>query len=296
MSRDISPELLEKIQKEFGVGVRKSKKVSSIYRKVQKGTASYSDCQTFSKELGAILGRVFKGNFTDSALPNGKLYYNILQSVVTPMIGNNHEMIMQLSSRVAKAIDAKDGLGLNSVTPLLDRERVEGIYNDVLAGSDLQDSVNRLARDTGNVTESFFDDFVKSNADFRFQSGMNPQVIRILVGSKPCKWCQSLAGIYDYEEVSNTGNDVWKRHLDCHCQIIYKNNRGKYLEGVRSGRRISKEQDLTAQNILNLDEKEPLRHDNVINLDSPTAKKDYERISKEIDRRREEQQKARSKK
>ena len=36
-----------------------------------------------------------------------------------------------------------------------------------------------------------------------------------------CKWCERLAGTYDYEKVKNTGNDVFCRHQNCGCSVDY---------------------------------------------------------------------------
>ena len=56
-----------------------------------------------------------------------------------------------------------------------------------------------------------------------------------------CKWCQSLEGTYRYEDVSDSGNDFWRRHRNCRCLIVYAPGKGKAKE-VRSKQAIDKEQ------------------------------------------------------
>lgn len=254
MAKDIAPELLQGVQAEFKERVQRDHTIARILRRVQKGTATYQDAQIFSKQLGLLLGKSFNIVLKEDVLPDGILYYNILKAVGVPMLADNHRIVNLVAGEIAKAIDAKDGLGLNPIAPALDNERVNGIIDySTEEGLDAKEAVARLSRNTENLTESYFDEFIQQNADFKYQSGMNPQVIRIYTGSKPCKWCQSLAGTYDYEEVKETGNDVWKRHLDCHCQIIYKNNAGRYMQGAHTKRKMESEQELTAKNILNLD-------------------------------------------
>ncbi len=60
----------------------------------------------------------------------------------------------------------------------------------------------------------------EKNADFHYNAGLRPKIIRTAVG-KTCKWCQSMAGVYDYSKVSNTGNNVFRRHANCDCTVVY---------------------------------------------------------------------------
>lgn len=250
---DVSPQLLDAIKKTFNESAQKDAQIKAITKRVANGKATYTDCQLFSKKVGILLGNAFKKHFVASALPNGQLYYNILESVVTPMIGNNHSLVNDIAYRTAKALDEKEGLGLNSIKPELKKDRLEGIYENVLDENiSLEESVSRLSRNTVNISESFFDDFVKENADFRYQCGMNPQIIRISVGNC-CTWCKDLSGTYDYEEVKDTEKDVFRRHQDCHCQVIYKNNKEKTMTGVHTKRTLTNQQDVTRANIESLD-------------------------------------------
>ena len=41
-----------------------------------------------------------------------------------------------------------------------------------------------------------------------------------------CKWCRGLAGVYNYDEVKDKGNDVFRRHANCRCQVIYDPSNG----------------------------------------------------------------------
>ena len=77
-----------------------------------------------------------------------------------------------------------------------------------------------------NMAMCAVDDTVRANADFQVRSGIHRKIRRQTVG-KCCQWCSDLAGTYDYEDVNNAGNDVWRRHKNCDCLI----------EDVRDGRR-----------------------------------------------------------
>lgn len=73
---------------------------------------------------------------------------------------------------------------------------------------------------------SIVDDSVKANADFQYNAGMSPKIIRTTDG-KCCEWCNKLAGVYDYEKVKNTGNEVFRRHRNCGCVVAYDPGDGR---------------------------------------------------------------------
>lgn len=73
---------------------------------------------------------------------------------------------------------------------------------------------------------SIVDDSVKANADFQYNAGMSPKIIRTTDG-KCCEWCNKLAGVYDYEKVKNTGNEVFRRHRNCGCIVAYDPGDGR---------------------------------------------------------------------
>lgn len=71
-----------------------------------------------------------------------------------------------------------------------------------------------------NFSQSIVDDTVKVNADFHFKNGFTPKIIRQTRG-KCCAWCEKLVGVYEYEKVKDTGNDVFRRHRHCDCTVEY---------------------------------------------------------------------------
>lgn len=223
---DVAPQLLEEIQKTFNQKVKKNKRITSFLSKVKEGTVNFNDMQLYSKELGQVLGDTFIEVLKEDVLPDGTLYWNIAERTMLPMLNNNFELVTNASIEVLKIIDIKDGIGLKAITPQRPNERIKGILDNVTVGGiPFEETQRRMKEPVTNLTESFFDDFIKQNADFRYKAGLYPQIIRIVKGSKACKWCKSLAGIYEYGEVMNTGNDVFRRHENCHCQVIMRTNK-----------------------------------------------------------------------
>lgn len=85
--------------------------------------------------------------------------------------------------------------------------------------------VRRMTSTVENITQSFSDDYVETNAKFRSEAGLECYIIRIshnTMGSC-CKWCDSLEGKYLYPD--DVPKDVYRRHDRCHCTVTYVNNR-----------------------------------------------------------------------
>ena len=82
------------------------------------------------------------------------------------------------------------------------------------------------------VSKSFHDDYIKTNAKLRAQLGLKPTITRY--GTGCCAWCSAVAGKYRFGEQPD---DIFRRHDNCDCVIIYDNQvlRGKQTEdGGRS--------------------------------------------------------------
>ncbi len=78
---------------------------------------------------------------------------------------------------------------------------------------------------TDNFSQSIVDNAVRQNADFQWKSGLEPKIVRT-AEYKCCKWCSNLEGSHRYEDVKDTGNDVFRRHNNCRCKVTYVPSKG----------------------------------------------------------------------
>ncbi|NLZ75370.1 MAG: hypothetical protein GX914_02600 [Erysipelotrichia bacterium] len=119
-------------------------------------------------------------------------------------------------------------IGLKAIAPKYDDDRAHSIVWD-MAQRDLNSFKQAYPAYTDNFYQSTVDEAVKANVDFQWKSGLEPKVTR-LAKYDCCKWCQSLEGTYRYEDVSDSGNDVWRRHRNCRCLIVYAPRKGKAVD------------------------------------------------------------------
>jgi len=80
-----------------------------------------------------------------------------------------------------------------------------------------------LGEPISNTSQHMFDDFVKTNADFRAKAGLKETIERVETG-KCCEWCSRLAGTYPYPE--GTPKDVFRRHKRCKCIVTHHSTKG----------------------------------------------------------------------
>ena len=238
---DVAPALLDKVEKKFNDLLDQNSKLNRLKRKIEAGEATYVDANTYAVEVGKSLSEAFK-EITPEDLPDGKMYYNIAEKTIKPPLEQEYEIVSEMTERVQKGLNTKAGLGLNAVKPELDYNRVQG-FLDKLADAERFEAIEwLLGEPVINFAQSVVDESVRQNADFQTKAGLRPKIIRtaeapgtrtVVRGKRkyiyvvPCKWCANLEGVYDYYEVSNTGNDVFRRHENCRCIVKYDPGDGR---------------------------------------------------------------------
>jgi len=127
-------------------------------------------------------------------------------------------------------------IGLKAITPKYDDDRAHSIVWD-MAQRNLESFKQAYPTYTDNFYQSTVDEAVRANADFQWKARLEPKIVRIAEPTA-CKWCKSIEGTYKYEDVKDTGNDVFRRHTDCKCTVTYVPGKGK-AKDVWSKREVS---------------------------------------------------------
>lgn len=217
---DIAPELLKNIQKDFQSRFDKSETISSLYAKVRDGTATYKEANEFAIEVGNILADAYKKNLSSDVLPDGKMYYNIAERILNPTMKNNYKLITDVTEQVQQKLNKDAGIGIKAIEPELNQDRIDGMINKVSSADDYDDVAWVLDEPVKNFSQSIVDDSIKANGEFQYNAGLMPKIVRTSTG-KCCEWCSKLVGVYNYEKVRDTGNDVFRRHQRCNCMVLF---------------------------------------------------------------------------
>lgn len=217
---DIAPKLYEKIKKQFDSEIEKSKKLRGLAHKVRNGVATYKEAHDFAIEAGEILSKTLKNNLSSSILPDGKLYYNIANRTIRPILGDLYEKVADYSEDVQMFLNKNQNIGIKAVRAKLNEDKVQGIV-DITSGKEYFDEIAyMLGGPIVNFSQTIVDDTVRENADFQYKSGLSPKIIRTSTG-KCCEWCDKIAGVYEYEKVADAGNNVFRRHKHCRCLVEF---------------------------------------------------------------------------
>lgn len=223
---DVAPGLLKSIQQDFGQKIKASQEISRLYGLVNDNKATYAQAQSFAEETGNILSEVLKKHLTVEQLPDGKLYYNIANRVLTPTLKENHKLVSDISMQIQAKLNREAGIGIKAVRPEINEDRIHGIVDKVSELTEQEKINSFLGEPIVNFACSIVDDTVRANADFQYKAGLNPKIIRT-DESGCCEWCSNLAGTYDYEDVRDKGNEVFQRHKYCRCLVEYDPGGGK---------------------------------------------------------------------
>lgn len=246
MNKDIVPDLLKAIEESFTTKSKESQILKEKLQKLKKDLANHEDSSIFAKEIGNILAEAFKDNLAGGALPDGKMYYNIAQRLISPKLKDNYDIINDYGKQVQTSLNKKAGLNIKAVDAGYKEDKVRGTIEYVSNIDKFEDGQDIFYSSIENFSMSVVDDLVKANADLHYKAGLSPKIIRKSNGYC-CDWCSKLVGEYDYEEVKDTGNNVFRRHRHCDCSVIYDPGNGAKRQDVHSKKILEEDKNRTVE-------------------------------------------------
>ena len=220
---DVLPKLLQEVKKEFELSYGESEIIRNAFATLEAKKATYKTANEFAIEIGEILSKSLGASISADKLPNGKMYYNIAQRLLTEVLGRNHELVSGYASDVQKNLNDKAKIGLKVQVPELNLDRIAGIVNRFSSEENFEDVSWLLGEPIVNFTQSIIDDSIQKNAEFHHRSGLQPEIVRKSY-FHCCEWCQEVQGNYKYPRVPK---DVYRRHQHCRCILDYDPKNGK---------------------------------------------------------------------
>ncbi len=220
---DVLPKLLEKVKNEFELAYGESEIIRNAFAKLKAKKATYRTANDFAIEIGGILSKALGVSINADKLPDGKMYYNIAQRLLTDVLGRNYELVSGYASDVQKNLNDKAKIGLKVQVPELNKDRIAGIVNRFSSEDNFEDVSWLLDEPIVNFTQSIIDDSIRKNAEFHYKAGLQPEIVRKSF-FHCCEWCQEVQGNYKYPRVPK---DVYRRHQHCRCIVDYDPKSGK---------------------------------------------------------------------
>lgn len=227
---ELGNSLYTKASQIFDGLVASDRKLKRIRARLRDGT-SYFDANDYAVRLGELLSKALNQS-TDGL---SFLSEEVAQELLEPLLTQDHDLIGVAINQIQKNMNTANGVGLNPMIPEVNTNRIDGLIKKVASG-DLDQTRWVLGEPIVNYSMSVVDEGIQKNAEATSKIGLKAYIIReaessgtkaVKRGNKtyryivPCKWCADLAGKYDYEDVKNTGNDVYRKHEGCRCHITY---------------------------------------------------------------------------
>ena len=230
---DIAPHLIQAVTDEFHRLYDGSSKIQTLLAKVKKGTATYAEAQEYAIEVSRLIGVAYEKHVSSATLPDGKMYYNIASRLIPETLDENYKLVSQYAAEVQAKLNQDAGIGLKVRAADLEQDRIDGLVELASNADQYDDVAEQILSAFENFSQHIVDSTIQKNADFHYRSGLTPKIIR-KAERKCCKWCRGLAGVHDYPAVDP---DVYRRHENCRCTVLYDPADGKRkLQNVHTKR------------------------------------------------------------
>ena len=215
------------IKKEFQDAVNNDKIASKLYAQIRNGDASYATSGQLAQRIGADLGKVLMNHAPVQSIDEWDV-----DDLIPKALGLDHRMVTTACKQVQENMNKDAGVGIKYKEPKFNQDKAYGIAKELHDNPDFTNIQKTFCDQLENFSRSVADDSIVANADVMWGAGIKTMVVRIAEGGC-CKWCSEMAGVYDYAEVREPGNDVWRRHENCNCTIDFYTERNGSVQRER---------------------------------------------------------------
>ena len=129
MAVDIVPALYEKIQAEFEQNIKSNRRIQQF---LKQDRHTQKDVSLYSADLGECVSKALGKCLTAEALPDGKLYWNIAQRTIVPLLKTANDMVLDAAEAMQKQEDAENGIRLTPIRPPFPEDRVNGFIDKLI--------------------------------------------------------------------------------------------------------------------------------------------------------------------
>lgn len=132
MEKDIVPGLQKAIKKSFQQNISKHKGIQGFLIAVKKDTAKMEEVSTYAADLGKCASDALKIHLQADNLPDGNLYWNIVQRTIKPLMKDVHTLVNAAAVDIQKKEDKKQRIGIKPIIPSFPEERIDKILNKLV--------------------------------------------------------------------------------------------------------------------------------------------------------------------
>lgn len=127
---DIGLELQKSIETAFNERLAIDVVIKAIKLKVETGRATQRDVTMLCKRLGEIASRVLIENIKPEMMPNDKMYWNIAEKAIKPLMMKIHGIVNKVAAEVVMAEHKANGIHIKPIESVFPKERIESLINN----------------------------------------------------------------------------------------------------------------------------------------------------------------------
>nr|DAQ47141.1 MAG TPA: hypothetical protein [Caudoviricetes sp.] len=127
---DIGLELQKSIETAFNERLAIDVVIKAIKLKVENGKATQRDVTMLCKRLGEISSKVLIENIKPEMMPNDKMYWNIAEKAIKPLMIQIHGIVNKVAAEVVEAERNTNGIHIKPIEPVFPEERIESLINN----------------------------------------------------------------------------------------------------------------------------------------------------------------------
>lgn len=205
------------IKDEFIQAITSDPVLKRIYKQSKAGGISFADANTYSIKAGDILGNVLANHQPES------LTEWDIENLIPQSLGMDNGFVSEIAMAAIEHRNTLDNIGIKAQKADFNSDKAYSLVDELNKADDYKSIEPLMKASITNFSQSIIDDTIRKNAEFQTKSGVDCFVVR-RAEHGACKWCQAQSGSFKYEDVSNKGNDVWRRHENCHCDIEFRHD------------------------------------------------------------------------
>lgn len=211
--------------------LRQSGRIQTLEKKLADGTITMKEGAELNDLRAKAFGRAFSGSVL--GIERGSR-----ERACFDLLKDRCADVDELAQAAQKADLGRQGLNLTPPTAPFEEDRARKIGHSLEDQTVPDETIQRRARSaTENMLKSQYDRDMKQGAKTCSDAGLKTYIIRDS-GAGCCKWCDEIAGKFVY---GTEPKDVYRRHDNCSCSVVYESNRGK--QNVWSKQNWSAEQE-----------------------------------------------------
>lgn len=203
--------IYQEFEDRFKEAVSKDKRIQDLAEKLADGTATYQDAWEYANKVGHVGSRTLIDQADQLIADDTDGYEAIMDALY-----DCYDQSAAYAAAVQTLENQKAGIGIKGTLADFDRSRASGIAHLGSNAEDVESAAKVLGTPVEHFTENVVGDTIKANEEFQYRSGLSPKIKRTSSG-KCCKWCDEVAGIYDYP----APDEVYRRHQNCNCLVEY---------------------------------------------------------------------------